>query len=1126
MGGIHNEGVVSLNSENGAVTLTSTGSTVAITKPSANTINLEASVGPITSSVSNSDGTLTISPTTGDVVASLNLTNPNTWNAVQIFDQSVGMGQASPQAQAHITPTVTLASTVSAGITIGLSGFGYSFSSGDKDYNVYGENSALGQFSPPASTTFVEPPSSNYDPLDPSAANFNFGSSGYTESGYDFGLTVWALYGGSILISVGVVTISNTGPDGNDGFTSYGVNFNWTAPLVGSPDAYLVQLTGSNPNSGSYQVISGTGFTDTNSGWGSLPSYTILIYQVEVTWISGGAPVDNFTVANVTDNTWTTTSGSTLAIDASAWTPGAAPVTPTGNIKALIVDGALVDINSLSYSMPSAQANGYLRNNSVGALTWQLIGPPDVSGFTANQVVYGSNSGFGNLAQSPNLLFNGVDLTLNGSAIFTPVTSTSTGTINNVSTFGINSYRFNNNVSITGFGTPANGKLLWISAPSGLTLKHENTGSTAANRITCPTATDLVVPATSMATLKYDGTSARWLVISSGKPDVTVIANTWSVQQTFNTTAPIFSTMTLGSVLFAGTSGLLSQDNSNFFWDTSNKSLDIGTNTSLKNISAGAFGLTLNGDLNFTTATTRNITTPNATIATGALNIATGTASGSNINSGALTLSVGAAGNSIVGTSSAGVAGALTISIGNSGSATATTSGSVNVGGTGATLSILGSNGGAAGNSTIVDVGGDGGPITIRSGTGGTTTNGGAAFNAGGAGGNLNISAGAGGAALTGVPSGNSAGNGGNILIITGVGGASGSNGVNGGNAGSGQFNGGSGGNSTGTGSSSNIGGNGGGFSFTGGSGGIATGGVSVNTYGGGGNISFAGGFTNGNANGGNISFAGGLSGASNGGSIYFVGGAGTTPGSIYLGIDGGSNITSKKTGIYTLSPQAGLHLANKLASNIGFIVQGFTSQSADLQEWQNSSAGVLAAISSSGVFTLGLAGSQTGTINFNGTTSGTLTLNSAAAAGTWTMTLPTGAGSSGQHLITNGSGVTSWSSVLPTVTTVSLTGQTSDIGSTNFTGANVAGLYRVHYSLEDTASDITAGAVTLSIAYTADAGAISIPSAAQVLTGTGLTQGTIFVQLASGSISYSTSHTGLFGSAQYAVYMTVERLK
>lgn len=46
---------------------------------------------------------------------------------------------------------------------------------------------------------------------------------------------------------------------------------------------------------------------------------------------------------------------------------------------------------------------------------------------------------------------------------------------------------------------------------------------------------------------------------------------------TFNNTVT-FSTMTPGSVLFAGLGGLLSQDNSAFFWDNTNNRLGIGTN--------------------------------------------------------------------------------------------------------------------------------------------------------------------------------------------------------------------------------------------------------------------------------------------------------------------------------------------------------------------------------------------------------------------------------------------------------------------------------------------------------------------------------------------------------------------
>lgn len=52
---------------------------------------------------------------------------------------------------------------------------------------------------------------------------------------------------------------------------------------------------------------------------------------------------------------------------------------------------------------------------------------------------------------------------------------------------------------------------------------------------------------------------------------------TWTGTHTFNV-APILASMTLGSVLFAGSGGVVSQDNSKFFWDNSTKRLGIGTN--------------------------------------------------------------------------------------------------------------------------------------------------------------------------------------------------------------------------------------------------------------------------------------------------------------------------------------------------------------------------------------------------------------------------------------------------------------------------------------------------------------------------------------------------------------------
>lgn len=58
----------------------------------------------------------------------------------------------------------------------------------------------------------------------------------------------------------------------------------------------------------------------------------------------------------------------------------------------------------------------------------------------------------------------------------------------------------------------------------------------------------------------------------------------------------------------------------------------------------------------------------------------------------------------------------------------------------------------------------------------------------------------------------------------------------------------------------------------------------------------------------------------------------------------------------------------------------------------------------------MGIAGATTGKVTFAGATSGVLTLTPAAAAGTWTMTLPAAVGSAGQQLTdAAGDGVCTW---------------------------------------------------------------------------------------------------------------------
>jgi hypothetical protein len=59
---------------------------------------------------------------------------------------------------------------------------------------------------------------------------------------------------------------------------------------------------------------------------------------------------------------------------------------------------------------------------------------------------------------------------------------------------------------------------------------------------------------------------------------ITTGSQTFGGAKTFSS-VPTFATMTAGSLLFAGSGGLLTQDNGNLFWDNTSKKLAIGTST-------------------------------------------------------------------------------------------------------------------------------------------------------------------------------------------------------------------------------------------------------------------------------------------------------------------------------------------------------------------------------------------------------------------------------------------------------------------------------------------------------------------------------------------------------------------
>ncbi|KKR79796.1 MAG: hypothetical protein UU24_C0002G0032, partial [Candidatus Nomurabacteria bacterium GW2011_GWA2_40_9] len=93
----------------------------------------------------------------------------------------------------------------------------------------------------------------------------------------------------------------------------------------------------------------------------------------------------------------------------------------------------------------------------------------------------------------------------------------------------------------------------------------------------------------------------------------------------------------------------------------------------------------------------------------------------------------------------------------------------------------------------------------------------------------------------------------------------------------------------------------------------------------------------------------------------------------------------------------------------------------------------------------IGLAGTTLGTLRLEGNTSGYVQLQPAAAAGSWTLTLPDVDGDAGQQLQTDGAGITSWAAAGSLRSMKDISGEVTD--------ANVAldqilgtKIYRFHY--------------------------------------------------------------------------------
>ncbi|MEM1974443.1 MAG: hypothetical protein QXN68_06615, partial [Thermoplasmata archaeon] len=252
----------------------------------------------------------------------------------------------------------------------------------------------------------------------------------------------------------------------------------------------------------------------------------------------------------------------------------------TGTVKILgeLIVTNTTTFNGISYIWPSnpPNPNQFLQYIGNGNLQWADVTLSTAGGWTddgnvvrlqtiTDSVAIGTTTPSEKLTVQGNILATG-GITANSLVLLTPLSITSGGT-------GLNSLGLANQIlGVNNTGTSLEYKDITsllipgpgISITGTSTATISNTGVLSLNSLT--------------GALTLQGTPNQINISSIGS---NIILST--PQDISTTSSPTFANLTLssltsGSILFAGNNGLISQDNSNLYWDNNNKRLGIGTN--------------------------------------------------------------------------------------------------------------------------------------------------------------------------------------------------------------------------------------------------------------------------------------------------------------------------------------------------------------------------------------------------------------------------------------------------------------------------------------------------------------------------------------------------------------------
>jgi hypothetical protein len=175
-------------------------------------------------------------------------------------------------------------------------------------------------------------------------------------------------------------------------------------------------------------------------------------------------------------------------------------------------------------------------------------------------------------AQSNSTANTGLYVLANGYVGIGDSTPNNTLEITSTST-GLSGLRFTNLTSASATST-ASGRVLSVNSNGDVILVDDASAAAGAgvNTLGVPTGSNALGGTIAGSTLTFTFADA------TNPGIVSTTTQTFAGAKTFSS-APTFSTMTPGSLLFAGTGGLVSQNNPQLFWNNSTNALGIGTTT-------------------------------------------------------------------------------------------------------------------------------------------------------------------------------------------------------------------------------------------------------------------------------------------------------------------------------------------------------------------------------------------------------------------------------------------------------------------------------------------------------------------------------------------------------------------